>query len=158
MHHVTAFEHLFPAIGIGLLAGQQGPKIARWVLMAFPVGLAVGVFMGQGELLSTFIPVFNKTSFVVLGLLVAGAIRQPLWALVGLSFIFGVTHGWENGQELTGGFTPTLFLMGVSLAGLMIVAVVAAVVVSVEKDWQHIAIRVTGSWIAAIGLLFLAVA
>jgi hypothetical protein len=41
------------------------------------------------------------------------------------------------------------------VALFVITAIFAAIVVSLRWDWSRIVVRVAGSWIAAIGLLFL---
>lgn len=46
-------------------------------------------------------------------------------------------------------------LLGVALAVFVLVALVAALVVELRAAWARIAVRVAGSWIAAIGLLLL---
>jgi len=43
----------------------------------------------------------------------------------------------------------------VSLAVFVLVALVAALVVSLRAQWARVTVRVAGSWIKAIGLLML---
>jgi urease accessory protein len=49
----------------------------------------------------------------------------------------------------------TLELVGMISALFVVVALVAALVVSLTRPWTRIAVRVAGSWIAATGLLLL---
>ena len=44
------------------------------------------------------------------------------------------------------------------IMGLALVAVGASAAVSLQLPWQQIAVRVAGSWIAAMGLLIIGVA
>jgi hypothetical protein len=46
-------------------------------------------------------------------------------------------------------------LLGLLAALFVLVALVAAGVVSLHQQWTRIAVRVAGSWMAAIGLLML---
>jgi len=48
-----------------------------------------------------------------------------------------------------------LSLLGAALAVFAVITLVAALVVSLRTYWTRIAVRVAGSWIAAIGLLML---
>jgi hypothetical protein len=47
-------------------------------------------------------------------------------------------------------------LLGAALSAFVLVALAAALAVSLRRDWMRIAARVAGSWIAAIGLLMAA--
>ena len=153
LHPISAVEHLFPIIALSLLAGQQGPRLARWTVLAFPIGLLVGVIVGASAGPNDYIAWINKSSFVVLGLLVAAAVRMPLSALMAISLVLGATHGYENTADVAQTVTMQMFLPGILTAGLVLVAIVAATTVSLKTPWQQIAVRVVGSWIAAIGLL-----
>ena len=82
---------------------------------------------------------------------------QDSWILGGL---FGLRMEQEVSLALfsilsflvTGGF---LALFGISLAVFVLVALVAALVVSLRAQWARVTVRVAGSWIKAIGLLML---
>ena len=52
------------------------------------------------------------------------------------------------GQVVTG-------LIGIGAATFVLVAIGSALVVTLRRPWTRIAVRVAGSWIAAIGLLLL---
>ena len=45
--------------------------------------------------------------------------------------------------------------MGIAATLFVLVALVSAVVVSLRPAWTRVAVRVTGSWIAAVGLLMI---
>ena len=84
--------------------------------------------------------------------------RLPAPVLVAIAAFYGVTHGFENTADIANTVAMPVFLPGVLVAGLSVVVVTAAAGVSLQRPWQRIAIRVAGSWIAAIGLLALGVA
>ena len=48
-----------------------------------------------------------------------------------------------------------LALLGIGAAVFVLVAIGAALVVSVRAAWQRVVVRVAGSWVAAVGLLML---
>ena len=81
--------------------------------------------------------------------------RIPLPLLIAIGVSCGISHGYENGLGVTSEMALRLFYPGVTLAGLLLVAIVAASTVSLQVGWQRIAVRVVGSWIAAIGLLMM---
>ena len=77
-------------------------------------------------------------------------------AVATLAAAIGVLHGWLNGAGTAGAKPATIgVLLGVSSAIFVLVAVVAATPVATRWVWARVGFRVTGSWIAAIGLLML---
>jgi urease accessory protein len=160
LHPVTALEHALPIFALGLLAGQQGARTARWVLLVFPLALLLGAVLAPAAPALSWVPVLNRASFALLGALVACAWRLPLPVVIGLAALFGLSHGYENGSALTPEVVVQLFVPGVTLIGFVAVAVVSAatLALSARAEWLRVAVRVAGSWIAAIGILMIGVA
>jgi hypothetical protein len=61
---------------------------------------------------------------------------------------------WQDSWIL-GGLFGLRMEQEVSLAVFVLVALVAALVVSLRAQWVRVTVRVAGSWIKAIGLLML---
>ena len=160
LHPVTALEHALPIFALGLLAGQQGARAARWLLLVFPFALLLGAALAIVAPALPWVPVLNRASFALLGALVAGAWRLPLPLMAGLAALFGLSHGYENGSALTPEVAAHLFVPGVALIGFMAAAVVSAVTLALtaKAHWLRIGVRVVGSWIAAIGILMVGMA
>lgn len=158
LHPLTELDHVFPFLAIGLLAGQQGAPAARRMVGAFLAALLIGTVapgvVAVPEDIAQFLSVFNLASFIVLGALVAAAPRVPARPLILLAALFGASHGLENGLDLDG-ILSALSVAGVMIAGLVTTVPVAAIVSRLRAGWPLIAVRVAGSWIAAIGLLVL---
>jgi urease accessory protein len=159
LHPLTALEHVLPFLAIGLLAGQQGQK-AQAALPLFLLALLIAGFVGLWVAPNRAIDLLNVLSAVVLGALVATAWVLPLWVFYVMAGLFGTTHGIANGTAVTPDIKPYLFIPGVAAAGLLVCAyAMMAVDKLLRKNvgWMKIAVRVAGSWIAAIGILVLAV-
>ena len=158
IHPLTELDHVLAFFALGLLAGQQGAPAARRSLAAFVAGLLLGVVLSAALPVSPdalrFLGVFNLASLFALGTLVAAALRLPLWLVAFLAALFGVSHGLENGLDLAGALS-VLSALGVLAAGLVATAPVAVLVARLRAGWQRIAVRVAGSWVAAIGLIVL---
>jgi urease accessory protein len=160
LHPLTALEHALPIVALGLLAGQEGARAARWLLLAFPLALLVGAGLASVLPPMPWIRPFNHLSFVVLGLLLAAAWRMPLVLLVGLGALFGLTHGYDNGLAASPGSPSYLYALGVAVLGAVALALVSAtaLALSATADWPRIAVRIAGSWIAAIGIMMIGLA
>ena len=91
-------------------------------------------------------------SILILGGLVAADFCLPAGAVAGLAVVLGFVHGFMNGLVLRKG-AGTLGLIGIATMLFVLVALGSALVVSLGKSSARIAVRVVGSWIAAIGLL-----
>jgi hypothetical protein len=69
--------------------------------------------------------------------------------------VVGLLHGWLNGVGIAEAQREAMGLVGIGAVAFVVVALVSAFVVSLRPVWARIAIRVAGSWVAAIGLLML---
>jgi urease accessory protein len=155
LHPLTTLEHLPAVLALGILAGQQGRCLSRRALVALPVAFGAGSALAALAPLPGVVPILNRASFVVLGGLVAGAWRLPAGAALSLVAAAGLFHGWENSGAIPVG-RRLLFGAGATAAVSFLLTIVAAVLVSLPAGWTRIVPRVLGSWIAAIGVLILA--
>ncbi|MGH6897255.1 MAG: HupE/UreJ family protein [Geminicoccaceae bacterium] len=160
LHPLTALEHVLPFLALGLLAGQQGARAARWLLLVFPLGLLSGAGVATVLPAGYWLTPLNHVSFVVLGLLLAAAWRLPLALLIALGALFGLSHGYENGRAMTAETAAHLFVPGVALTGFIVTALASAATLALtaRADWPRVAVRIAGSWIAAIGIMMIGLA
>ncbi|HVY05345.1 MAG TPA: HupE/UreJ family protein [Burkholderiales bacterium] len=162
LHVVTGLEHVLPFVALSLLAGQRGLKAqAEAVLLVFPVALMVGAALALWLPPVPGLMFFNIASAILLGALVAIARPLPGALFYGLVVLFGLSHGFANGEAISGSIKAYLFILGVGLAGVAIIAYGTLMVdylLRRQIGWITIAVRVAGSWIAAIGVLVLATA
>jgi hydrogenase/urease accessory protein HupE len=124
-------------------------------LFALPLTWLIGGLIGIQFDQEISLPVLNTLSFLIVGILVAADKKLPLAFIYGLAMVLGLLHGFLNGTAMAqagGGF---LSLMGIAAGIFVIVALVSAFVISIQRVWARIAVRIAGSWITAIGLLML---
>lgn len=159
LHALSSLEHLLPFAALGLLAGQQGER-SESALLAFCLALMAGAGAALWMPVPSWVSLFNLFSAVVLGGLVAAAWRLPTAILYLVAIVFGLSHGLVNGAAMIGGgINPYLYIPGVGLAGLAVTAyglIAVDYVLRHKVGWMQIAVRVAGSWVAAIGILVLA--
>jgi urease accessory protein len=159
LHPLTALEHALPILALGLLAGQQGERAARWLVLVFPLALLSGAGLAAVAPSFPSMSLLNAASFVALGLLVAAGRRLPLPVLIALGAVFGLSHGYENGRAMVPGTSVHLFILGVATAGGLVMALVSAATIDLaERAWARVGVRILGSWIAAIGIMIIGVA
>jgi urease accessory protein len=154
-HLTMSPDDLLSALALALLAGLSGARAGRHVLFLLPPVWLLGGLFGLGMEQEVSLALLSILSFLITGALVALDRELPLMLISSLAFCFGFLHGFMNGTAMAqagGGF---LALFGISLAVFVLTALFSALVVSLKAQWARIAVRVAGSWIAAIGLLML---
>jgi urease accessory protein len=154
-HFALTPEDFLPALALALLAGQKGSRAGRLALFALP-----GAWLGGGLLGLAFPTVssaaaLTTVSFLALGGLVAADPRLPPEWVTGLAVVVGLLHGYLNGAAMSQARLGALGLVGIVTTLFVLVALATALVVALRAPWARIAVRVAGSWIAAIGLLLL---
>ena len=153
-HLLVTPEDLLPVLALALFAGLRGAGAGRRVLCVLPSAWLVGWCVG---LLAHGLPGFPipALSLLILGTLVAADLRLPPPAVTVLAVGLGLVHGLLNGVAMQQAGAGVLGLLGLLAALFVLVTLVAACVVSLHQQWTRIAVRVAGSWIAAVGLLML---
>jgi len=154
-HLLLSPDDLVPVIAMALLAGLNGAAAGRRVLFVLPVAWWLGGMAGFAHGAEVLPGPVTTVSFLVLGALTALDRRLPERAVIALAALVGLLHGWLNGAGIAAAGREALALVGIGTAIFVVVALGAALVVSLRRSWQRIAVRVAGSWVAAIGLLLL---
>ncbi len=153
-HLVVTPQDLLPVVALALLAGLGGRAYGRRVLFVLPAawltGGLVGLAIGWSAPLAT-----TGLSFLILGGLVAA--DRPMGERTGvvLAVALGVLHGQMNGVEMAAAGIGLTGLSGTVAALFVCVALITGLVVSLRSRWTRVAVRVAGSWIVAVGLLYL---
>lgn len=154
-HLAVSPDDLLPVLALALLAGLNGRASGRRVLFALPVAWLTGALAGLAAGATLLPQAVTSLSFLVLGILTAADRRLSLPVVTTLAIGLGLLHGWLNGAALAQAQREALGLVGIVSAVFVVVALAAGFVVSLRASWTRIAVRVAGSWIAAIGLLLL---
>jgi urease accessory protein len=152
-HLLLTPEDLIPVIAVALYAGLRGKTQGRRALFLFPLAWMTGGFAG---LLVSNAPIFPVPvlSFLLLGALIATDLRLPDNIITAMMIAVGSIHGFYNGIAMEGGPGGS-GLFGITATLFVLVAIVSAFVISLQAPWTRVVVRVTGSWIAAIGMLML---
>lgn len=155
-HPIFGWDHVIAMVAVGIWGAFLGAP-AIWVLpVVFPLVMALGGALGIAGVALPGVEIGIALSAVALGMMVAAALRPPLWVAGVIVGIFAIFHGHAHGTELpraasplaySAGFviaTGLLHLSGIGLGGL------------VHWPAGKIAVRAVGGGIAAAGMYFLA--
>ena len=154
-HLLLSFDDLLPVIALALLAGLNGARAGRLVLFVLPVAWLAGGMVGVLATGAAPPGIVTSLSLLALGVLTATSAKLRPALVVILAIALGLMHGWLNGAAIAAAGREANGLFGIAATIFVVVALAAALVVSLRNPWTRIAVRVTGSWIAAVGLLLL---
>ena len=152
-HLFVTPEDLLPVVALALLAGLRGPAWGRAVLLCLPAGWLAGSAAGVLLTVPPPAPVVSAAVTIVLGALVAADAKLLLAPFSAVAIGLGLAAGGANSLDVAPSLATGLFIAGGTAAIFVVVSLVSGQVTSVRTDAARIAVRVGGSWIAAIGLL-----
>jgi len=157
LHPLLHLEMLLPTIALALWAGQLGNPHSWRLPLAFLGAALVGTVAGVLEIDLRLGPASLRLSMLALGLLVAARGKLPVSLAMTMALLFGLFEGQSNTYDPeTKIERPLLFIAGVGSSIGLILFHVATRVVRYRAFWVQTGVRVVGSWIAATGLLVLA--
>ena len=155
LHLLLSPADLLGLVAAALLAGLRGRRAARLTVVALPVAWLLAGFVGMALSLSPGLEWLGVLSFLILGVLVAADARLSPGFVALLGASYGALHGLMNGAALLAMGAGGTSLLGIGLTVLLIALLTSATVVPLQAFWARTAVRVAGSWVAAIGILML---
>jgi len=129
-HPFSGLDHLVAMLAVGLWAAQLGGRALWLVPLSFVSAMALSGLSATFAAPIPFIEGGITLSLLVLGVLIAAAIRLPVVVSAAIVGVFAVFHGYAHGIEMpqnsdaltyAAGFilaTATLHLSGIGLAVL----------------------------------------
>jgi hydrogenase/urease accessory protein HupE len=156
LHPLTGLSDILPWLALAVLAAFQGADRARWLVAMFPVALMIGVAAALVIPPVASIPYVSVALIAIVGLAVAAGITLPVWVLVGLGIAVALVDGYQNGQAMTPSTEHWLFVLGVTAVGYLMMTLAVALALAFldgRGAWRRIALRASGSWIAAVGIM-----
>ncbi|MBR0879796.1 urease accessory protein [Bradyrhizobium japonicum] len=157
VHPLTDLQDVVLWTATGVLAGTLGAAKGRWLIAVFPLGLLVGLSLGQ-VFSATSTQLSDAAMMLAIGLLLAAAAQVPTFMLCAIAFAVAVIRSAANGADLGPETDRLLFAAGLACVGYgAITLAMALTAVFTNSDgvasWRTIAVRALGGWIAAIGLM-----
>ena len=159
VHPVSGFDHLLAMVAVGLWAGFVGGQ-ALWRLpVAFVGALIVGFVTAIAGWAMPAPETGVQLSLLVLGLMLAFAVRFPEAVASAVVALFGLFHGHVHGLEVVSPHLAVSYGLGMALMSTALhIAGIGLARVARSGRWrgEAVGLRVAGVAVAAVGALFLA--
>lgn len=158
LHPVTGPDHLLAMIAVGLWAARLGGRALWAVPLAFLGAMALGGVLGLGRPELGVVEWGIAGSVLVLGVLIAAAVRLPLAAGAGLVGLFALCHGYAHGTEMPLNADAGLYGLGFLLATAALHGLGLAAGLRLGREQRLVpAVRVAGGLVAVAGAWMLLV-
>lgn len=155
-HPFSGIDHLLAMLAVGVWAAQNKQR-ALWVLpLAFPLMMVAGALLAFAGLQLPAVETGIAASVAVMGLLIAFAVRMPLWGSTLVVSLFAMFHGYAHGAELPHGSSAALYGAGFIAATALLHAAGLGIGLVAGQKMADRVVRVGGVGIAAVGAYLLA--
>jgi len=100
VHPFSGWDHLLAMGAVGIWAAQLGGR-SRWLVpLAFVGVMTLGAILGRAGLVFADAEQGIAASILILGLLIAAAVKLPLPASMAIVGAFAFFHGFAHGTEM----------------------------------------------------------
>lgn len=154
-HPILGWDHIAAMVAVGLWGAFLG-RPAIWILpVVFPLAMALAAAAGVVGVPLPGVEAGIAASAVVLGLLIAFAIRPPLWVAGAIVGVFAIFHGHAHGTELPSAVNPFAYATGFVLSTGLLHAAGILFGLLIAVPGGKLAIRGGGGLISLAGVGFL---
>jgi hydrogenase/urease accessory protein HupE len=155
-HPLVSPQDLLTILGLAILAAHGGAISGRRLIVSLTLAWATGVCIGFAAVHGPLeFPVAAAAVILILGILGVSRLRIPSGVLVSASTFLGLARGVMNGSAARNADGQWLSVLGIALGIFVLCTLLTGGGKWLENRRFAVALRVIGSWIAAIGLLML---
>lgn len=154
-HPILGWDHVVAMVAVGMWGAFLG-KPPIWILpIVFPLVMAFGGALGIAGIPLPAVETGIALSGVVLGLLVAFAVRAPIWIASAIVGLFAIFHGHAHGTELPQAFSAYGYAVGFVVGTGLLHLFGIGMGFLTKSRIGTLAVRATGGGIALVGAAFL---
>ncbi|MFZ6742581.1 HupE/UreJ family protein [Undibacterium sp. JH2W] len=154
LHPLMGMDHLLAILAVGIWAAQQRGR-ALWILpLTFPLTMLLGAWLDMQGIQIEGVEEGIAVSVLILGLLIAAAIKLPLFISVGLISVFALAHGYVHAREMAAGVSAIWFIAGLVLSTILLHICGLLAALTAKRFLTEKLNRVAGTGIAMTGLFF----
>lgn len=157
-HPFGGFDHLMAMLAVGLWAVQQSAQQSRalWLLPAsFVLAMAGGFVLALTGVALPGVETGIALSVLLLGLIVAFAVRPPLPAAMAVTALFALFHGHAHGTEVGDASQAAVYALGMLLATALLHGLGLAGAQIAQKFNAAMLTRAAGAAVALAGIVIL---
>jgi urease accessory protein len=153
LHPITGLDHILAMVAVGLWAASLGGRAVIAVPAGFVSFMAAGFVLALSGVALPYVEPMILGSVIVLGLLVAAAIRLPAVPAALLVGLFAVFHGHAHGSEM-GEASAWAYGAGFLIATIAIHAAGIGLAAALARlDHRDLPVRALGTVTAFTGIL-----
>jgi len=119
-HPLTGFDHLLAMLAVGLWAGGLGGRSIWAVPATFIVVMAAGALLGMSGMAFPYVEQGILLSVLVLGFLIAAALKLSLVYSSSLIGFFALFHGHAHGSEIPVATGAATYIIGFLAATVLL--------------------------------------
>ncbi len=154
-HPILGWDHVVAMVAVGMWGAFLGTP-ALWILpVVFPLVMAIGGALGIVGVPLPAVETGIALSGVVLGLLVAFAVRAPLWVAALIVGVFAIFHGHAHGAELPEAFSAYGYAVGFVVGTGLLHLLGICIGFLTRTGAGTMVVRATGGLVALVGVAFL---
>lgn len=156
-HPLGGWDHMLAMVAVGLWAAQRSGRAVWLVPGAFVLGMVGGGALGMAGMPLPAVEAGIVLSVMLLGALVAAAVRPPLAASMLLVALFGLMHGHAHGAEMPAAVSGLSYALGFCGATALLHAGGVVGALGLRRFASQVTgprlVRLAGSAIAAAGVV-----
>lgn len=120
LHPIFGLDHLIAMVAVGLWAAQMGGRMIWALPIAFAATMLAGGILALGGMPFPLVEPGIAASMMIIGLLIAFAIRLPLIAGCIVTGTFAFFHGHAHGAEMAAGTGALAYFAGFAITTLFL--------------------------------------
>lgn len=157
LHFGLSPEDYLPIVALAFFSGLRGSAAARMALGGLVAGWLAGgiVAMCVVSVAPELTSVATAMLFLVIGGLLASNFEVSARAAGVAGALLGLVRGMADLTGTVFSVAHTLTLIGMVASGFVVFSLAASLTLPLKRAWLIVATRVSGSWLAALGLLLL---
>jgi len=156
LHPLTAFGNALPIVTLGLWASRLGEESTIFLLSAFVMLLCGAGFFESLVPGLPFAAIGIPLCLIAGGALVAFDLKAPLVLSGTYAAIVGLVIGYELWRDLPLEWGAGEYAVGIVGGSLWLFTSTVWLANRLTRPWMRILPRIVGSWVAAAGLMLLA--
>ena len=151
-HPVSGLDHILARFAVGMWAAQRGGRALWLVPLTFVGVMMIGGAIGMAGVSIPFVEQGIVLSVIILGVLVAAAVRLPLAVSAAIAGCFAIAHGYAHGAEIPSTASGVSYALGFAASTLVLVGSGVAFGLGLQRIRYSQLIRLAGAATAICGL------